>query len=109
MAYECDHDSSLNYAYAQEAFCPGVWTLIEHSQVITPVDLEREYGLTGGHIFHGEMALDQIFTMRPLLGWARYNTPIEGLYLCGAGTHPGGGVTGAPGANAARAILKDRR
>ena len=91
------------------AYAPNLPGLIEHSQVITPVDLEREYGLTGGHIFHGEMALDQIFTMRPLLGWARYNTPIEGLYLCGAGTHPGGGVTGAPGANAARAILKDRR
>lgn len=91
------------------AYAPNLPGLVEHSQVITPADLEKEYGLTGGHIFHGEMALDQTFTMRPLIGWARYNTPIEGLYLCGAGTHPGGGVTGAPGANAARAILKDRR
>ncbi len=91
------------------AYAPDLPGLILQRQVITPADLERIYGLTGGHIFHGEMALDQIFTMRPLLGWARYRTPIEGLYLCGAGTHPGGGVTGAPGANAARAILKDRR
>ncbi|MCZ6696860.1 MAG: NAD(P)/FAD-dependent oxidoreductase [Acidobacteria bacterium] len=88
------------------AYAPNLPGLILHSQVITPADLETTYGLTGGHIFHGEMALDQIFTMRPLLGWARYRTPIGGLYLCGAGTHPGGGVTGSPGANAARAILK---
>ena len=65
------------------------------------------YGLTGGHIFHGELALDQLFTMRPLLGWARYRTPIGGLYLCGAGTHPGYGVSGLSGLNAAREILKD--
>ncbi len=88
------------------AYAPNLPGLVLHSQVITPADLETTYGLTGGHIFHGEMALDQIFTMRPLLDWARYRTPIGGLYLCGAGTHPGGGVTGAPGANAARAILK---
>ena len=78
-------------------------------QVLTPADLESEYGLTGGHVFHGEHSLDQLFTMRPLLGWARYRTPIRGLYLCGAGTHPGGGVTGAPGRNASREILKDLR
>ena len=66
------------------------------------------YGLTGGHIHHGEMALDQLYVMRPLLGWAQHRTPIAGLYLCGAGTHPGGGISGANGANAARVVLKDR-
>ncbi|HVG35189.1 MAG TPA: NAD(P)/FAD-dependent oxidoreductase [Pyrinomonadaceae bacterium] len=81
--------------------------LIVGRQIITPLDLEQTYGLSGGHIFHGEMSLDQFFTFRPLIGWAQYRTPIEGLYLCGAGTHPGGGVTGAPGANASREILKD--
>jgi phytoene dehydrogenase-like protein len=82
--------------------------LILRRQVITPADLETNYGLTGGHIFHGELALDQLFTMRPLLGWARYRTPIRGLYMCGSGTHPGYGVSGLSGMNAAREILKDR-
>ncbi len=77
--------------------------------VITPKDLEQTYGLTGGHIFHGELALDQLFTMRPLLNWAQYRTPIQNLYLCGSGTHPGIGLTGGSGANAAREILKDLR
>jgi len=81
--------------------------LILHRQVITPQDLENTYSLTGGHIFHGELALDQLFTMRPLLGWAQYRTPLRGLYLCGNGTHPGTGLTGASGRNAAREILKD--
>ncbi len=85
---------------------PGVARLVEHAQVLTPVDLERTYGLTGGHIYHGEPSLDQVFTMRPVLGWARYHTPIPGLFLCGSGTHPGGGVTGGPGQNAAVEILK---
>jgi phytoene dehydrogenase-like protein len=89
-----------------EEHAPGVTALVEHRQVITPVDLERTFGLTGGHIFHGELALDQLFTMRPTLGWADYTTPIRNLYLCGAGTHPGNGLTGANGANAARRILK---
>jgi phytoene dehydrogenase-like protein len=89
------------------AHAPELSRLILHRQVITPLDLEQTYGLSGGHIFHGELALDQLFTMRPLLGWARYRTPIEGLYLCGSGTHPGSGLTGASGANAAREILKD--
>jgi phytoene dehydrogenase-like protein len=88
-------------------YAPELKSLILHRQVITPVDLESRYGLTGGHIFHGELALDQLFTMRPLLGWARYRTPIGGLYLCGAGTHPGYGVSGLSGLNAAREILKD--
>jgi len=77
--------------------------------VLTPRDLEETFGLTGGHIFHGELALDQLFTMRPLLEWARYRTPLRGLYLCGSGTHPGNGLTGLSGANAAREILKDLR
>ncbi len=88
-------------------YAPGIESQIVARQVITPLELEEVYGLTGGHIFHGEQALDQTFTMRPLLGWARYRTPIAGLYLCGAGTHPGGRVTGAPGANAAREIVAD--
>lgn len=80
-------------------------TIIGH-EMITPKDLQEKYGLTGGHIFHGELALDQFFTMRPLLDWARYSTPIERLYLCGSGTHPGTGLTGGSGANAAREIAK---
>jgi phytoene dehydrogenase-like protein len=89
-----------------ERYAPGLTSVIEHRQVLTPSDLEREFGLSGGHIFHGEPALDQLFTMRPVLGWAQYRTPVRGLYLCGAGTHPGGGVTGGPGQNAAREILR---
>jgi phytoene dehydrogenase-like protein len=77
--------------------------------VLTPLDLEETYGLTGGHPSHGEPALDQLFVTRPLLGWARYRSPIAGLYLCSAGTHPGGGVTGGPGHNAASEIAKDLR
>ena len=76
-------------------------------QVLTPLDLERTYGLTEGNIFHGDLSLEQLFFLRPVAGFARYRTPVQGLYLCGAGTHPGGGVTGAPGHNAAREILKD--
>lgn len=90
-------------------YAPNLPDLIVERQVITPLDLEQVYGLTGGHIFHGEPSLDQLFTMRPLLGWARYRAPIEGLYLCGAGTHPGPGITGASGANASREMLKDLR
>jgi phytoene dehydrogenase-like protein len=88
-------------------YAPDLPSKILHSQVITPLDLEETYGLTGGQIFHGELALDQIFTMRPMLDWARYRTPIENLYLCGSGTHPGTGLTGGSGANAAREIVKD--
>jgi phytoene dehydrogenase-like protein len=89
-----------------EDYAPGVTSLVEHRQVITPLDLEQIYGLTGGHIHHGELALDQLFTMRPTLGWADYRTPLSGLYLCGSGTHPGNGLTGASGRNAAREILR---
>lgn len=89
------------------SYAPNLAESTVHRQVITPRDLEETYGLTGGHVLHGEMTLDQLFTFRPLLGWSQYRTPIAGLYLCGAGTHPGGGVTGLPGANASREILKD--
>ena len=90
-------------------YAPNLPELILTHQIITPHDLEEKYGMTGGHIFHGELALDQFFTMRPLLDWARYRTPIERLYLCGSGTHPGAGLTGGSGANAARVIAKDLR
>jgi phytoene dehydrogenase-like protein len=90
-------------------YAPNLKSLILSKQIVTPQDLESVYGLSGGHIFHGELALDQLFTMRPLIGWARYRTPIERLYLCGAGTHPGYGVSGLSGWNAAREILKDLR
>jgi phytoene dehydrogenase-like protein len=90
-------------------YAPNLPSLIEQTQVITPLDLETVYGFTGGHIFHGELALDQLFTMRPVLDWARYKTPIRGLYLCGCGTHPGNGLTGVSGANAAREIIRDLR
>ncbi|HEV8430918.1 MAG TPA: NAD(P)/FAD-dependent oxidoreductase [Pyrinomonadaceae bacterium] len=90
-----------------EAYAPGIRDLIVAAKVITPLDLEQEFGLSGGHIHHGEQTLDQFFTFRPLIGWAQYRTPLKRLYLCGAGTHPGGGVTGLPGANAAREIARD--
>jgi phytoene dehydrogenase-like protein len=92
-----------------EEYAPNLPSLVLGRQVLTPKDIEETYGLTGGHLFHGELALDQLFTMRPLLGWARYRTPIRGLYLCGSGTHPGLDFTGASGFNAAREILKDLR
>jgi phytoene dehydrogenase-like protein len=88
-------------------YAPNLTGMILAQQIITPKDLEDTYGLTAGQIFHGELALDQFFTMRPLLDWARYRTPIANLYLCGSGTHPGAGLTGGSGANAAREILKD--
>jgi phytoene dehydrogenase-like protein len=88
-------------------YAPNLKEMIVARQIITPLDLEQTYGLSGGHIHHGEQSLDQFFTFRPIIGWAQYRTPIKGLYLCGAGTHPGGGVTGGPGANAAREIVKD--
>lgn len=89
-----------------EKYAPGITALVEATQVLMPVDLEDIYGISGGQIYHGEPSLDQLFTMRPILGWAQYTTPIEGLFLCGSGTHPGGGITAASGQNAARAILK---
>jgi len=92
-----------------EAYMPGLRSAIANLEVLSPLDLERRFGLAGGHPDHGEMTLDQQFVLRPVAGWARYRTPIENLYLCGAGAHPGGGITGAPGRNAAREILSDWR
>ena len=90
-------------------YAPNVPGSVVARQVLTPLDLERTYGLTEGNIFHGDLNLEQLFFMRPVAGFAQYRTPIEGLYLCGAGAHPGGGVTGAPGHNAARQVLKDMK
>jgi phytoene dehydrogenase-like protein len=90
-------------------YAPNVPGAVVARQVLTPLDLERTYALTEGNIFHGDLAIDQLFFMRPVPGWARYRTPVRGLYLCGAGAHPGGGVTGAPGFNASRAVLRDLR
>ena len=86
---------------------PNVRAALLRMDIETPLDLENRFGLTGGHIFHGEMTLDQQFVLRPVPGWGRYRTPIPGLYLCGSGSHPGGGITGAPGYNGARALLED--
>ncbi len=88
-------------------YAPNVPNAIIARQVLTPLDLERTYGLTEGNIFHGDLRLEQLFFMRPVAGWSQYRTPIDALYLCGAGAHPGGGVTGAPGHNAAQQVLRD--
>ena len=106
---------ALKDAYANRVietlaeYAPNIRNRIVHSHVLSPLDLERVFGLTGGDIFHGQMTLDRLFFMRPIPGWARYRTPLAGLYLCGSGTHPGGGIMGAPGYNAAREILTDLR
>ena len=94
---------------ALEEVAPGIGSLVTAREVLTPVDLEAEYGLTGGHPYHQEPGLDAWFAWRPLVGWARYRMPVEGLYLVGPGAHPGGGVTGAPAHNAVKEILADRR
>jgi phytoene dehydrogenase-like protein len=99
-----DHVVSVIAQYA-----PDLTNQILHRQVITPPDYEREYGLPEGSIYHGQMALDQLLIMRPIPGYGRYESPVEGLYFCGAGAHPGGGVTGAPGRSAARVIDKHLR
>ncbi|HET9849009.1 MAG TPA: NAD(P)/FAD-dependent oxidoreductase [Candidatus Dormibacteraeota bacterium] len=88
-------------------FAPNLKTSIEHRQVLGPYDMEHEYGLVGGNIMHGDLTLDQLFSWRPVAGYADYRTPIKGLYLCGSGTHPGGGISGINGRNASREILKD--
>jgi phytoene dehydrogenase-like protein len=88
-------------------YAPDIASLIVERQTLTPLDLERGWGLTGGHIFHGELSLDQFFTMRPLLGFGQYRTPLKGLFLCGSGAHPGTGLTGGSGMNAAREIARD--
>jgi len=90
-----------------EEYCPNIRDIVVEKQTLSPWDLEQRFGIAGGNIFHGEMSVDQMFVMRPLAGWAKYRTPVRGLYLCGSGAHPGGGVMGAPGHNCAREILKD--
>ena len=92
-----------------ETYFPGLTESILHRQVLSPLGLERLLGIHGGHALHGDMAFDQLFTLRPVRGWSEYRTPIDGLWLCGAGTHPGGGVTGANGRNCAREVLRDAR
>ena len=87
-------------------FSPNIKDLILHRQVLTPMDLEKTFGLTEGNIFHGELTLQQLFSFRPAVKWADYTTPIKNYYQCGSGTHPGGGVTGSPGEMAAKKILK---
>jgi phytoene dehydrogenase-like protein len=90
-----------------DRYAPGFKASVLGRQVLSPLDLEREFGLVGGDIFHGALSLDQLFSARPMLGYADYRGPLAGLYLCGSGAHPGGGVTGAPGHNAAQAIIRD--
>ena len=92
-----------------DGYFPGISSSVLHRQVLSPLDLERLLGLTGGHALHGEMAPDQLFMNRPVRGYADYRTPVAGLYLCGAGTHPGGGVSGANGRNCATEALRDTR
>ena len=92
-----------------EAYFPGLTDSILHRQVLSPYGLEQLLGIHGGHALHGDMAFDQLFTLRPVRGWSEYRTPIEGLWLCGAGTHPGGGVTGANGRNCAREVLREAK
>jgi phytoene dehydrogenase-like protein len=90
------------------AHAPNFRASVVARQIHSPLDLERKFGLTGGDIFHGRLSLDQLWAARPVLGHGSYRGPLKGLYMCGSGTHPGGGVTGAPGHNAAREILADR-
>jgi phytoene dehydrogenase-like protein len=87
---------------------PNIRDLILHRQILTPLDLERDFGLSEGNIFQGELTLEQLFFLRPAPGWAQYRTPIKHLYMCGSATHPGGGIMGAPGRNAAMQMLKDK-
>jgi phytoene dehydrogenase-like protein len=99
-------DAVIN-AIAEHA--PNINNIILHRQVLTPLDIERTFGLTEGNIFQGELTLEQLFFLRPVPGWAQYVTPVERLYMCGSATHPGGGIMGAPGKNAAERILREVR
>ena len=92
-----------------DRYAPGFAASVIGRQILSPLDLERQFGLLGGDIFHGALTLNQLFSARPMLGHADYRGPLKGLYHCGSGAHPGGGVTGAPGHNAAQAILRDHR
>lgn len=108
-SWEKDRAKAANHILRTiDHYAPGFKASVLGKQVLSPLDLERKFGLIGGDIFHGRMTLDQLFSARPVLGHGSYRAPIKGLYMCGSGTHPGGGVTGAPGHNAAHAILKDR-
>jgi phytoene dehydrogenase-like protein len=108
--WETERDGLADRVVKQlDEIAPGVSDRVLYRQVLTPVDLERDYGLTDGHPLHGELALDQFFAWRPLYGHARYRFGVPGLYLCGSGAHPGGGITGRPGANAAREVIADLR
>jgi phytoene dehydrogenase-like protein len=108
--WDARRDEAADHIIAHvDRYAPGFKQLVIGRIALSPLDLERRFGLIGGDIFHGKMGLDQLFSNRPMLGHADYRMPLKGLYLCGAGAHPGGGVTGAPGHNAARAVLADRR
>jgi phytoene dehydrogenase-like protein len=100
--------AAVEAVFAQvESFCPNFRRALLGFRAWTPLDLERDFGLTAGDIFHGQLSPDQLFSLRPVLGYARYRGPLAGLYHCGSGSHPGGGVSGAPGYNAAREIIRD--
>jgi phytoene dehydrogenase-like protein len=88
---------------------PNIRDIILHRQVLTPLDIERDFGLTEGNIFQGELSLEQLFFNRPVPGWARYKTPVENLWLCGSAAHPGGGIMGAPGRIAALELLREKK
>jgi phytoene dehydrogenase-like protein len=92
-----------------DEYCPGFEDSVEHMEVLAPPDIEARFGLIGGNIMQGEMAVDQMFSFRPIPGYGDYTTPVSGLYLCGSGTHPGGGVSGTPGRNCAHAVVRDRK
>jgi phytoene dehydrogenase-like protein len=110
VPYAADPDEvGRKVVAALERVAPGVGALVTSTGVRTPAAIEREYGLSGGHLYHAEPALDQFFAWRPVIGLARHRLGVRGLYLCGAGAHPGGGITGGPGRNAAREILRDLR
>ncbi|GMN26043.1 hypothetical protein TIFTF001_046016 [Ficus carica] len=110
---ECYFIVFLQESFARRCFnmvdeyAPGFCSSVIGYDMLTPPDLEREFGLTGGNIFHGAMGLDSLFLLRPVKGWSNYRTPVKGLYMCGSGSHPGGGVMGAPGRNAAFVVLQD--
>jgi phytoene dehydrogenase-like protein len=112
FAPEIDWEARKDEAVARilevvESHAPGFKSSVIAHSALSPADLEREFGLVGGDIFHGQLSLDQLWSARPVLGHADYRTPVKGLYLCGSGAHPGGGVTGAPGHNCAREVLRD--
>jgi phytoene dehydrogenase-like protein len=108
--WDTDRDQAADAVIDQVTrFAPNFRSAVLGRRILSPLDLEREFGLTGGDIFHGKLTLNQLFSARPVLGHADYRMPVRGLYLCGSGAHPGGGVTGVPGHNAAREILRDRR